>query len=263
MRFKTSFRQELKYLITHAQRDALLAQLAKYTEPDQHSLDARTYTIASLYYDTPSYKAYWDKLEGHRNRRKVRVRVYGDHTVTPETLCYVEIKQRRNKWMSKKRVALPYAMAIDLAAYPTILAELAPEEQAVLEEVAYLQAALHLQPICVVTYQRLALNGLEPYGDLRVTFDTELRGRIHDLSLLSPGTTAGQYFMPPDLCIMEVKVNQSVPYWLATLISQQRCPERRISKYCRALEQSGAIAQRQRVTASRLVTTTVATTKTE
>lgn len=247
MRFKTSFRHELKYLITHTQRTVLLEQLTKYMATDQHSADMGAYTIASLYYDTPDYKAYWDKLEGHRNRRKVRVRAYGDHTITNETCCFVEIKQRRNKLMSKKRVALPYATAIDLTAYPAFLDEFAPEERATLQEIIYLQTTLQLQPACVVTYQRLALNGFEPYGDLRITFDTQLRGRIHDLSLLSPGTTAGQFFIPPHLCVMEVKVNQSVPHWLASLISQERCTPRRISKYCMALEQSGAIAQRQRM----------------
>jgi len=249
VRLKTELRHELKYLITHDQRRAILAGLADTMVPDQHSANASAYTIASLYYDTPTYRAYWDKVEGHRSRRKVRVRVYGDHTVTAETRCYVEIKQRQNQLMSKRRVALPYGSAIDPAAYPTIWSALGAGDEATLREVAYLHATLHLQPACVVTYQRLALNGLDPYTDLRVTFDTQLRGRIHDLSLLSPGTTAGQYFLAPHLCVMEVKVNHTVPYWLASLISQQRCSPRRISKYCLALEQSGAIAQRQRIVA--------------
>ena len=247
MRFKTTLRHELKYLITHAQRTALLAQLANYTEPDQNSAGQHEYTIASLYYDTADYKAYWDKIDGHRNRRKVRVRVYGNGVVTDTTPAFVEIKGRRNKMMSKKRVAMPYAQAVDLDAYPAHLAGFAPEDQAVLEEVIYLHTALQLQPACVVTYQRLALNGVEPYGDLRITFDTQLRGRIRDLSLLTAGADSGHYFIPPELCIMEIKINRNVPYWLATLVAQQRCVARRISKYCLALEQNAAIAQRQRI----------------
>ncbi len=247
MRLKTALRHELKYLVTHAQRTAILDGLASYMVPDSHSADGGAYPIASLYYDTPNYRAYWDKVEGHRSRRKVRVRVYGDHTVTPETRCYVEIKERQNQMMGKRRVALPYAAAIAPVAYPTLWSDFGGEAQATLREVAYLQATLHLQPACVVTYQRLAFNGLDPYTDLRVTFDTQLRGRIHNLSLLSPGTTDGHYFIAPHLCVMEVKVNHTVPHWLATLIRQHRCAAQRISKYCMALEQSGAIAQRQRI----------------
>ncbi len=249
MRLKSELRHELKYLITPAQRAAIVAGLAGHVVADQHSAEAGAYTIASLYYDTANYRAYWDKVEGHRSRRKVRVRVYGGHTVTPETRCYVEIKARQNQLMGKRRVALPYAAAVDPAAYPDIWADFAAADQVVLQEVAYLHTALHLQPACVVSYQRVALNGLEPYDDLRVTFDTQLRGRIHDLSLLSPGTTDGHYFIDPHLCVMEVKVNHTVPHWLARLISQQRCTAQRISKYCMALEQSGAITQRQRIIA--------------
>ena len=247
MRFKTALRHELKYLITYAQRTALLAQLANYTAPDQNSRGQHEYTIASLYYDTADYKAYWDKIDGHRNRRKVRVRVYGNGVVTAATPAFVEIKGRYNRLMSKKRVAMPYGQAVDLAAYPAHLAQFAQEHQAVLEEVIYLHTARQLQPACVVTYERLALNGVERYGDLRITFHTQLRGRTYDLNLLTAGADGGRYFIPPELCIMEIKINRNVPYWLATLVAQQRCVARRISKYCLALEQNAAIAQRQRI----------------
>lgn len=247
VRLKTTLRHELKYLITAAQRAALLAQLAAYTEPDQNSAGQHEYTIASLYYDTTDYKAYWDKVDGHRNRRKVRVRVYGNGVVTATTPAFVEIKGRYNRLMSKKRVAMPYGQAVDLDAYPAHLAHFAPEDQAILAEVIYLHTALQLQPACVVTYQRLALNGVEPYNDLRITFDTQLRGRTYDLNLLTAGADSGRYFIPPELCIMEIKINRNVPYWLATLVAQQRCVARRVSKYCLALEQNAAIAQRQHI----------------
>lgn len=247
MRFKTTLRHELKYLITHTQRIALLEQLQNYTELDQNSAGQQEYTIASLYFDTADYKAYWDKVDGHRNRRKVRVRVYGNGVVTAATPAFVEIKGRYNRLMSKKRVAIPYGQAVDLEAYPAYLASCAPEDQAILEEVIYLNTALQLQPACVVTYQRLALNGVEPYGDLRITFDTQLRGRTYDLNLLTAGADSGRYFIPPELCVMEIKINRNVPYWLATLVAQERCVARRISKYCLALEQNAALNQRQRL----------------
>lgn len=247
MRFKTTLRHELKYLITHTQRLALLEQLRNYTEPDQNNVGQQEYTIASLYFDTKDYKAYWDKVDGHRNRRKVRVRVYGTGLITAATPAFIEIKGRRNQLMSKKRVGMSYGEAVALDVYPDYLAGFAPEEQAVLEEVLYLHTALQLQPACVITYQRLALNGLEPYSDLRITFDTQLRGRTHDLNLLTTDTDRGRYFMPPEFCIMEIKVNRTAPHWLATLVAQERCVARRISKYCLTLEQNALINQRQRI----------------
>ncbi|MBX3010385.1 MAG: polyphosphate polymerase domain-containing protein [Caldilineaceae bacterium] len=247
MRLKTSLRYELKYLITQAQRTAMLAHLQAYTIPDANNQGENEYTIASLYFDTPTYQAYWDKLEGHRNRRKVRVRVYGKQRVTPETLAYVEIKARRNKLMSKARVAMPYRQAVALASYPDYLTDFPPTAQAVLQEVNYLYTTCQLEPACVVTYQRLALNGREPHADLRITFDTQLRGRTYDLNLLTAGVDSGRHFIPPHLCVMEVKVNRNVPYWLASLLAQERCQAQRISKYCLALEQSTVIDHRQRL----------------
>lgn len=247
MRLKTTLRHELKYLITHTQRAALLKQLQTYTELDQNSAGQQEYTIASLYFDTAHYKAYWDKVDGHRNRRKVRVRVYGTGMITAATPAFIEIKGRRNQLMSKKRVGMSYGEAVALDAYPGYLAAFAPEEQAVIEEVLYLHTALQLQPACVITYQRLALNGIEPYSDLRITFDTQLRARTYDLNLLTTDSDRGRYFIPPELCVMEIKVNRTVPYWLATLVAQERCVARRISKYCLALEQNAAINQRQRL----------------
>ncbi|NJN82232.1 MAG: hypothetical protein HC802_08100 [Caldilineaceae bacterium] len=65
--------------------------------------------------------------------------------------------------------------------------------------------------------------------------------------MTSTGSAQDHYFLPPEICIMEVKVNQTVPYWLTQIIAEQMCVFRRISKYCSALEQSDAIRQKQRV----------------
>ena len=82
MRIKSDLRYELKYLIRRSQMDALLPELADYgSARTPHAGEHGRYPITSLYYDSPDHKAYWDKLEGHRNRRKVRVRVYGNEQV--------------------------------------------------------------------------------------------------------------------------------------------------------------------------------------
>ena len=71
---KSDLRHELKYLLRREQIEPLVAELRQTLQLDAHSGALGTYPITSLYYDTPDYKAYWDKLDGHRSRRKVRVR---------------------------------------------------------------------------------------------------------------------------------------------------------------------------------------------
>jgi SPX domain protein involved in polyphosphate accumulation len=239
-------RYELKYILDRSQYEQIVRALADYMEPDSHS-EGGQYLVTSLYYDTEDYKAYWQKINGHRFRRKVRVRVYNAQTVSPESPCCVEIKQRTNKTVQKRRTVLPYSSAVALCGSGQSTNGTTKPEQPVIQEVLYLYNTLRLQPACIVSYDRLAFNGREYDPGLRVTFDTNLKCRTHDLTLLSQGYAENHFFVPPQWCIMEVKVNIRAPYWLTGVISNYRCTLRRISKYCTALEQSVALLQNQRI----------------
>jgi hypothetical protein len=237
-RFRIDDRFELKYLLNWTQRDAMAAELSNYLLRDHQGDEQGRYIITSLYFDTVNHQAYWDKLDGHRFRRKVRVRVYGQEQVTPDTLCFAEIKQRINKTLQKKRVLLPYSVAANLCSAGEEVVGADEADQAVIDEISYLHHTLQLQPSCIVNYKRLAFEGGDIDPGLRVTFDTQLTCRAHDLTLLSQGYADNQFFLPPQQCVMEIKVNNRIPYWLTELISKYRCTLRRISKYCSALEQA-------------------------
>lgn len=247
MRIKSFSRFELKYLISLEQYRQLAAELANYMEPDAYSSNGHSYDITSLYYDSEDYKAYWDKINGHRYRRKVRIRVYNNQEVTPDTLCFAEIKQRINKTLQKKRVRLPYAAAEALCGAGQGVEDLSEVEQAVVEEIQYLHYTQQLQPACVVSYNRVAFNGSEYDVGLRVTFDTNLKGRTQNLTLISLGQAGNNFFLPPDSCVMEVKVNYRMPYWLTELIGHYHCTFRRVSKYCLTMEQSKLLLRNQRI----------------
>lgn len=254
MRIKSALRYELKYLINRAQYHAVLGEIAARMRPDTFGDTTGAYPVTSLYYDTPDYKAFWDKLEGHKVRRKVRVRVYGHAVATPDAPVFLEIKQRVDKRMAKRRARLPYAQAVDLAGPAEAAAEdaltgaaIGEEDAAVMQEVAYLHGALQLQPACVVTYDRLAFEGDDHFPDLRVTFDTSVRGRTRMLSLLAAEKGEDVRVLPADRVILEVKVNHAAPFWLTKLLSDHGCVLRRISKYCATLEQNAAVGARQRI----------------
>jgi hypothetical protein len=251
MRVKSDLRYELKFLLGWEQYQAVAEHIGNRTVEDSFVGERKPYAIASLYYDTADYRAYWDKIDGHRSRRKVRVRVYGDEIVTPETMSYLEIKQRIDRRLRKRRVALPYAQAVAFDELEEIAQGKPPDQQAILYEVAYLYRTLQLRPTCVVRYQRLALEGDEHVPDLRITFDTNLRCRTHDLSLVSNGFAQDQFFLPPSSVIMEIKVNYTAPTWLAQILSAYHCVPYRISKYCTALERSKVILSRQHIDLAR------------
>ena len=248
MAIKRFDRYELKYVITHEQYEAVRAALEGYMVVDALGDQYGRYSIQSLYFDTEDYKAYWDKIEGHRYRRKVRVRVYGSLQVEADTRCFIEIKQRINKTVQKRRIILPYDEAIALCSSGEFTTVVSEEDQAVVDELRYLHHTLQLQPACVVGYQRLAYNGTEIDPGLRVTFDSQLKGRTHHLSLLTAQQADDQLVLPPTIYIMEVKANHRVPNWLTELINFHRCQLRRVSKYCATLENSKALLQTQQFT---------------
>lgn len=248
MSINGSGRYELKYVLTREQYSSVVEDLAAYMQPDPHGDENGHYLVTSLYYDTPEYKAYWDKMEGLRFRRKLRVRVYGEGVVTPDTICSVEIKQRTNRTVQKKRVALSHSTAIALCRAGVGVNGMSGAGRAVIDEVQYLRSVLQLQAACIVSYDRQAFIGTERDPGLRVTFDTNLKGRTHDLSLLSQGDVVDHVVLPSRWRIMEIKTDGHVPYWLTKLISTYRCAPRRISKYCTTLEQSQALLRNQRIT---------------
>ena len=47
------------------------------------------------------------------------------------------------------------------------------------------------------------------------------------------------FIFHPDLCVLEVKVNERVPYWLTELIARTNLQLVRMSKYCQSVEAFG------------------------
>ena len=86
----------------------------------------------------------------------------------------------------------------------------------------------------ITLYEREAFVGRESDPGLRVTFDSDIRYRAADLDLTSAGS--GLPAINPSWQVMEVKVNERIPYWLTELVARHDCRLIRISKYCQCLE---------------------------
>ena len=85
----------------------------------------------------------------------------------------------------------------------------------------------------MVSYDRQAFQGTGE-GNLRVTFDYNLKCRRNDLRL--EHGSGGEFFLDPSLVVLEVKVTNSVPFWLAGALSELGCYKNSFSKYCTAIE---------------------------
>ena len=130
---------------------------------------------------SPDLSAYWSKLDGLKFRRKLRLRIYPGKDIRTVKTGFVEIKQRINRTVQKRRVILPLDQAERLCAGDQDIQGLDPDDLSTASEVGYMVRALHLRPKCIVSYRRRAYMGGRYERGMRLTFDMQLQGRIHGL----------------------------------------------------------------------------------
>jgi hypothetical protein len=235
---RTFNRYELKYVVDQQALARLRPELTARLDADSHGR-LGSYPVWSRYYDTYDLRCYWEKIDGIRFRRKLRIRHYGaPHELTPDTPTWVEIKQRINRVTQKRRARLPYHQAVALCAGRAVdLGECDPRDVSVVEDVQRLVSESDLRPSTTIGYTREALVGREEDAGLRVTFDVRIRARDRDLDLAVDGEN--RFIVHPDLGVLEVKVNERVPFWLTELIARNNLQLVRMSKYCQSVEAFG------------------------
>ena len=69
-------RFELKYLITLKQAELFKKSLRAFLVADEHGGNNGSYGLDSLYYNSPDFRCYWEKVDGIKFRRKLRIRRY-------------------------------------------------------------------------------------------------------------------------------------------------------------------------------------------
>jgi hypothetical protein len=234
-------RFELKYVADLSQAAALRDELRLRLDVDTQGAPGGTYPLWSLYFDSPTLTAYWEKIDGHRFRRKVRIRHYGDpSTLRGDTSVMVEIKQRVNRVTQKRRAPMSYDDALALCCDGVVPEHEARDDQFI-SEVAGLVHRGHLRPTTVVGYHREALVGGELDDGLRVTFDRRLRGRARDLDLRIEGENRS--LLPVRFVVIEVKIDERAPRWLTYTMARHGLRLVRVSKYCLSVEACGLEAR--------------------
>lgn len=227
-------RFELKYILPVARCARLMDELREQISPDQHGGTAG-YPVVSLYYDSPDFECFWTKIEGIKYRRKVRLRIYPEGDLRQVSEGSVEIKQRINKTVQKRRIGLLLEQAEALCAGSFDLTGLDALDAQVAQEVLVLRHSLDLRPAAITSYWRRAFEGHVENAGLRVTFDTHVASRMHALRVNE--AAPNRLILPEDWCIMEVKADERVPQWVASLLARHDCQIVRVSKYCAGVAQ--------------------------
>lgn len=241
-------RLEIKYLIDRTRRTALTRDLRAFMCPDKHSGPGGGYTIRSLYFDTPGYQAYHEKIAGTAVRHKLRIRAYGED-VRETPWVRLEVKSRYLSYIHKIAVDVSRDEYGDIERSlarrvmpPARL--LAPESGA--KEFFRIQRQLNMQPVIIVQYRRQAFERRE-INRVRVNFDDELVA-TRNLALLEP-LQGARRVLQHGSAVLEIKVDNVMPFWLHDLIAKYDLQNEAISKYCYGVRSQGRMSSVPRMEA--------------
>lgn len=225
MAFQTVFkRYELKYMLTQAQKDLVLAAMRPYMQLDEYG---RT-TIRNIYYDTPEYRLVRRSIEKPVYKEKLRIRSYS--LAKADSFVFVELKKKYESVVYKRRISLPEHQASDWAAGEISC----PQDSQISREIDYFMGYYkNLRPAVFLSYEREAYFSKDG-SDFRVTFDDTILCRQDDLTLRSPAY--GTALLPEGMVLMEIKCSGGIPLWLTAVLSQQKIYKTSFSKYGTAYE---------------------------
>ncbi len=220
MKYQNTFkRYEIKYVVTPAQKEALLAAMSSYMRLDQYG---RT-TIRNLYLDTDRFRLIRRSIEKPVYKEKLRVRSYG--LATPDSKVFVELKKKYKSVVYKRRLVLPEHEVMDafLGARPL------PIQSQIGDEIQYFREYYgELRPKVFLSYEREAFYSLDG-SDFRITFDENILYRTDDLSLCS--LPRGNLLLDGERVLMEIKTSGAIPLWLTKVLTEHRIFKTSFSKY--------------------------------
>jgi SPX domain protein involved in polyphosphate accumulation len=245
-------RYELKYMIPIAYVEPITDFISLYCSLDYHSENAKSdnyfYAVNSLYFDTPRYEFFKQRVAGQAHRINMRARTYGDGSTPP---YFLEIKQR----MGIPGVVKKYRATVGIDEWPNLLtdpcfriADTDSEKERMNKEL-FLRLAISnaIEPKILTKYRRRAFfSTVDEY--VRVTMDANMQYRMQDdYCLLSThdminydNETIYAYntFSDADV-VLEIKCNiGEVPLWVLSLISLFELKQQAFSKYASSTQVS-------------------------
>lgn len=228
------FRHELKYLITPGDAQILKQRLGVLLSRDENVDESGVYKVRSVYFDDYNNSAYEEKLMGVSSRKKYRIRVYNDSDKT----IHLERKIKRGSYVSKQHAILTREQAQMIINGECLF--LLENQQQLCREFYYECITKILRPRVMVDYER------EPYicvlGDVRITFDTDVRAALLKLDLFDAKLPALNVLDSGQI-IMEVKYTEFLPALIRKILPQRTSQMLAVSKYVLACDKTAFLSR--------------------
>jgi SPX domain protein involved in polyphosphate accumulation len=220
-------RREDKYTLTPEQVEEVSRRIAPYVKPDIYF----KYTVHSIYCDSPDSELVINGLQKSKYRIKLRLRAYQDPDGTEPV--FLETKKKYGEIVYKKRLQMEEKEAMDFLNGITDMHRTGNTAS----EIAYLRDFYRLSPKVLILYERTCYAALDE-ADVRVTFDRNIRYRIHDVNLQEKGDERP---LQAGKIVMEVKAMHRYPIWLTRILSDMQLYQCAFSKYGTIYRENAAV----------------------
>ena len=199
--------------------------------PDPHAKDGK-YRIRSLYFDDYFHSAYEEKDMGIFFRKKYRIRIYN----YSDNVIMLERKRKEEQYIQKTSVSMTRAEydKINKGDYDFLL-----DREEILCHDFYVELMSNkLRPVVIVDYERAPY--VYAYGDVRVTFDANIRSAAAEEDIFNDKATTLETLQKGTL-IMEVKFTEYLPSLIRDMLDVQGSVYVSASKYVMCMEKRNEV----------------------
>ena len=222
------YRNEWKYLIDEAQKEAVCARIGPLLKLDKHAQDGG-YMIRSLYFDDYFNSAYEEKDAGVLRRKKYRIRVYN----CSDSSIKLERKKKFGAYIFKEAASLTRDEVYKIldGDYEFLL----HSDKPLCREFYYECVSNVMRPRTIVDYDRI------PYildeGTVRITFDMKVRAAVGSYDIFDD-TLPALEVLEPGKCVMEVKFTEFLPQFVREVLPDRASEFTAVSKYVLCYEKT-------------------------
>jgi hypothetical protein len=217
------YRHELKYQTDYFRYLELRPRLKAVMHMDGHGDELGRYLIRSVYFDNYRDKALREKIDGVPYREKFRIRYYNDDL----SFITLEKKIKRAGLCLKLDAPITQQQCADILGGD--IAWMPHHPSPVVQELYCKMKGGMLRPRVTVSYKRQAF--LFPAGNVRVTFDSDIRTSLYSTEFMKPHMVDISACDDPGNIIMEVKYDEFLPEVISHIIQTDGLRQCAFSKY--------------------------------
>jgi hypothetical protein len=233
-------RYERKYLVSNSAMNDLRKKIIPFVKPDIYAEKENgltQYTVRSIYYDSPVFHSYYEKIEGLKDRKKLRIRGY-DH-FAPDNLVFLEIKRKLENRIAKNRSRIAFNSLPEFLETGNLsLLKCDPDNTREIEDASRFMFNMKRycqQPANLVVYEREPYHGKFDHG-VRITLDKNIRSSLNprlDQLYEDPGLK----YLWEQHFILEIKYfTDNMPSWARAIIDHFGLRHEALSKYAMGLD---------------------------